>query len=93
MGYTTRFSPAQSRTVRTLGVLVIRATMATVLGAISFTALATDDNVQGAVPAGGDQIFERSDVIELCGVDQAHEHVTDVGARKGSIEQGIFSIW
>ena len=48
MGCRTRFSPAQSRTARALGALVIRATMVTVLGAISFTALAADDKVQVA---------------------------------------------
>jgi hypothetical protein len=28
----------------------------------------------------GDQILERGDVVEFGGVDQAHEHVADVGA-------------
>jgi hypothetical protein len=32
------------------------------------------------MPLEGDQILEWSNVIELSGVDQAHEHVTDVGA-------------
>src|SRR5271155_5579159 len=44
----------------------------------------------GGMALQGDQILERSDVIEFGGVDQAHEHVTDVGAGEGSIEQGIF---
>jgi hypothetical protein len=46
----------------------------------------------GGMPLSGEQILERSDVIELNGVDQAHEHVTDVGAGEGSIEQGIFPV-
>jgi hypothetical protein len=44
----------------------------------------------GGMALQGDQILERGGIIELGGVDQTHEHVTDVGAGEGSIEQGIF---
>jgi len=38
------------------------------------------------------QVVEGIDASQVAGVNQAHEHITDEGAKIGFVEKGIFSM-
>jgi len=47
---------------------------------------------RGGMFLEGHQVFERIDIPQVAGVNQAHEHIADEGAMFGLEEKGVFSV-
>ena len=46
----------------------------------------------GSIFLQGRQVIERVDLLQVAGVDQAHEHIADEGAVLSFVEEGVFSV-